>query len=79
MAEAALNAGTQVYLYCIDAAILGVNDQRLQSLRARGLNLFACAYAAQRRRLPLGETAVFSGLSVLNELIAGTDRFVSFN
>jgi sulfur relay (sulfurtransferase) complex TusBCD TusD component (DsrE family) len=79
LAEAAIRAGTNVYLYCIDDAVGGVNDPRLQSLRASGLHLFACAYAAHRRQLPLSEAAVFSGLSVVAELIAATDRFVSFN
>lgn len=79
LASTALDAGILVYLYCIDDAVLGVGDPQLQSLRSRGLNLFACAYAAQRRNLPTNELAAYSGLSVVSELMAGTDRFVSFN
>lgn len=79
LADAALRAGIKVYLYCIDEAVLGTTDPRLQDLRARGLHLFACAYAAQRRHLPTSDAAVFSGLSLVTELVAGTDRFVSFN
>ena len=79
LAEAAIRAGLIVYLYCIDDAVRGVGDARLQSLRGAGLNLFACAYAAQQRRLPITDAAVFSGLSIVTELVAGTDRFVSFN
>jgi sulfur relay (sulfurtransferase) complex TusBCD TusD component (DsrE family) len=79
LAEAALEAGVIVYLYCIDEAVAGVNDSRLQALKSRGLHLYACAYGAQRRTLPLNHLATFAGLSVVNELIAATDRFVSFN
>lgn len=79
LAAAAVDAGVTVYLYCIDEAVSGVGDPQLQSLRGRGLNLFACAYAAQRRRLPCTEVATFGGLGLVNDLIAGTDRFLSFN
>src|ERR1041384_8523389 len=78
LANAALNAGVNVYLYCIDDAVLGVGDAQLQSLKARGLNLYACAYAARRRSIPLSECAAFAGLSVVCDLMAGTDRFLSF-
>jgi sulfur relay (sulfurtransferase) complex TusBCD TusD component (DsrE family) len=79
LAKAALAEGVQVYLYCIDEAVAGVADPLLQKLKVDGLRLFACAYGAQRRDLPLSEHAVFGGLAVLADLIAGTDRFVSFN
>lgn len=79
LAEAALTAGVKVYLYCIDDAVLGLTDPQLQSLKARGLNLYACAYGAQKRNIPASDLAVFSGLTVVSDLIAGTDRFLSFN
>ncbi len=79
LAETALAEGVDVYLYCIDDAIHGVGDPRLQSLAARGLKLYACAYAAQRRNLPVNDKAIFAGLGVVSDLIAATDRFVSFN
>lgn len=79
LAEAALAAGVIVYLYCIDEAVAGVCDPRLQALKARGLHLYACAFGAQRREQPLNDLATFAGLSVVNELVAATDRFVSFN
>ena len=78
LAETALANGVTVYFYCIDEAVRGLAHPKLQGLKARGLHLFACAYAAQRRQLAVNETAVFSGLSVLHDLIAATDRFVSF-
>jgi predicted peroxiredoxin len=79
LAETALAHGLDVYLYCIDEAVRGLGDPRLNQLKADGLKLFACAYGAQRRHLPMGEQATFSGLSLLNDVIASADRFVSFN
>jgi sulfur relay (sulfurtransferase) complex TusBCD TusD component (DsrE family) len=79
LAQTALDEGLDVYLYCIDDAIYGLQQPRLQSLAARGLKLFACAHAAQKRGLPLNDQAIFAGLGTVSDLIAATDRFVSFN
>ena len=69
----------EVYLYCLDDAVNGLADERLQTLRGHGLRLFACAFAAQRRKLPQTENALYGGLTMLNDVMAATDRFVSFN
>ena len=79
LAETALGRGLEVYLYCIDDAVTGLENPRLQSLKERGLRLYACAFAAQRRKIPVNDVAVFAGLSVVSDLMASTDRFVSFN
>ena len=79
LAETALARGVNVYLYCIDEAVRGLGDPRLRQLTADGLKLFVCAYGAQRRNVPMSEQATFSGLSILNDVIASADRFVSFN
>lgn len=79
LAEVALQSGVDVYLYCIDDAVWGVADPTLQHLKSRGLKLYACAYGAQRRGVPVNDMAVFAGLTVVSDLIANTDRFVSFN
>jgi hypothetical protein len=79
VAEAALHKGVDVYLYCIDDAVSGVEHPKLQELRARGLKLYACAYGAHRRKVALNDKAVFAGLTVVSDLVAGTDRFLSFN
>lgn len=76
---AALDRGVDVYLYCIDDAVPGVADDRLQALKERGLKLYACAYGAHRRNFPLSEVATFAGLTVVSDLMAGTDRFLCFN
>ncbi len=79
LAEAAISRGAQVYLYCIDDAVAGLNDAKLQALKARGAKLFACAFGAQRRNISLTDFATFAGLSTVDELIAHTDRFVAFS
>jgi predicted peroxiredoxin len=79
VAGAALDAGVDVYLYCIDDAVSGVNREDLQSLRGRGLKLYACAYGAHRRNIPVNDAATFAGLTVVSDLVSGTDRFISFN
>jgi predicted peroxiredoxin len=79
VAEAALAEGVDVYLYCIDDAVSGVGEERVQTLKNRGLKLYACAYGAHRRNFPLSDKATFAGLTVVSDLIAGTDKFLSFN
>ena len=78
-AEAALARGDKVYLYCIDDAVPGLSDPRLAKLKGDGLNLFGCAYSMRQRKLPLDDSAVFTGLSVLSDIMADTDQFESFN
>ena len=79
LASAAIKSGVDVYLYCIDDAVRGVEDSELQVLQGQGVKLYACAYGANRRSYPLTDKATFAGLTVVTDLIAGTDRFVSFN
>jgi len=79
LAQAALDEGADVYLYCIDEAVCGVEVPEVQELKTRGLKLYGCAYGAHRHHYPLNDKAIFAGLTVVNDIIAGTDRFVSFN
>ncbi len=79
IAEAAIKRGVNVYLYCIDEAVKGVGDPELQKLKTSGLNLYACAYGAHKRNLALSADATFAGLTVVNDLMVSTDRFVCFN
>jgi hypothetical protein len=48
LAEAAINEGADVYLYCIDEAVKGVETPAMQDLKSRGLKLYGCAYGAHR-------------------------------
>lgn len=79
LAETALAEGVHVYIYCIDEAVAGVSNARLQAVQEQGAKLYACAYGARRRNLAITEQATFAGLTVVSDLIAATDRFVSFN
>ncbi len=79
LARAALGRGVDVYLYCLDDAVAGVRDPDLQALKPRGLKLYACAFGAQQRGLPVDDSAAYAGLTVVSDLVAATDRFVSFN
>lgn len=79
LAGVALDRGCRVYLYCIDDGVRGLADPELQALRHRGLNLFACALAAERCAVSPSDLAVFCGLTVLSDILAATDRFISFN
>jgi sulfur relay (sulfurtransferase) complex TusBCD TusD component (DsrE family) len=79
LSGAALDRGTDVYVYLIDDAVAAVEDPRLQALADRGLKLFVCAFGCQKRRLPLSDRATNCGLVVLTDIINGTDRFVSLN
>ena len=76
--NAALDAGARVYLYCVDDGVRAVASPEVQALKARGASLFGCAYGAQRRNMPVDDSAAWSGLTVLADVVGSTDRFVSF-
>ena len=76
--NAALEAQVRVYLYCIDDGVHAVSSPEIQALKERGAHLFGCAYGAHRRHIAVDESAAWSGLTVLADVVASTDRFVSF-
>ncbi len=79
LAETALANGVEVYLYCIDEAVPGIQDPRIIRLKEQGARLFACAHGAHKRNLTMDDTVLFAGLTVVADLMADTDRFISFN
>jgi hypothetical protein len=79
LARTALRRELQVYLYCIDDAVNGIADDNVQALRNEGMVLYGCAFSARCRNLPIDDRATYSGLTVVSDLLASTDRFVSFN
>jgi len=79
LAETALAKKVDVYLYLIDDGVYNLDNQQLLDLKKRGMKLFACAYGAQQRGLPVSDKATFSGLVVLSDIINGCNRFISFN
>ena len=74
----ALDAGVRLYLYCVDDGVRAVATPEIQALKARGASLFGCAYGAQRRHIAVDDSAAWSGLTVLADVVGSTDRFVSF-
>jgi hypothetical protein len=76
--NAALDAGARVYLYCVDEGVRAVTASEVQALKDRGASLFGCAYGAGRRNIAIDESAAWSGLTVLADVVGSTDRFVSF-
>ena len=76
--EAAIAARLRVYLYCIDEGVRSVATHEIQSLKNRGVNLFGCAYGAGHRKIAVDESAAWSGLTVLADVVGSTDKFVSF-
>jgi sulfur relay (sulfurtransferase) complex TusBCD TusD component (DsrE family) len=78
LAQAALTRGVRVYLYCIDDAVSGLGTGPMQDLRMGGVQVYGCAYAAERRGLPWQADMVYGGLALLSDLMAGTDRFLAF-
>jgi hypothetical protein len=79
LARAALRRGMQVYLYCIDEAVTGIAGDPLQHLKKDGLVLYGCAFSARCRNIPIDDRAAYSGLTVVSDLMASTDRFLAFN
>ena len=76
--NAALDAGVRLYLYCVDDGVHAVATPEVQALKTRGASLFGCAYGAHRRHIPVDDSAAWSGLTVLADVVGSTDRFVSF-
>ena len=76
--NAALDAGVRLYLYCIDDGVKAVATPEIQAIKERGASLFGCAYGAHRRHIAVDDTAAWSGLTVLADVVGSTDKFVSF-
>lgn len=79
LAEAAVAHDTEVYFYCIDEGVACVDTPPVQGLATQGVHLFACAYGAQKRGLPITDRASYAGLVVLSDMMKGCDRFVVFS
>lgn len=77
--RAALDKGVAVYLYCIDEGVHCVATPEIQELKGRGVHLFGCAYGAHKHGVTVDDSAAFSGLTIVSDIIGNTDRFVSFN
>jgi hypothetical protein len=72
-----LASGSEVHLYLIDRGVLHMMEEGFLEHLREGLILYACAYGCRRYEVPLTKPAVFSGLTVLNNLITGCRDFFS--
>lgn len=79
LAETALSEQVDVYMYLVDDGVYALSDDQLVGLSQQGAKLFACAYGAQRRGIPVSEKANFCGLVVFSDLVRGCDRFIALN
>lgn len=79
LATEALHQGIDTYIYLIDEGVRTLPEGKVRELSQKGAKLFACAYGATRRGIPITDEAQFCGLVVLSDLVRGCDRFLSFN
>ncbi len=79
LAQTALSEQVDVYLYLVDDGVYALNDDQLVGLGQQGVKLFACAYGAQRRGIPINDKANFCGLVVFSDIVKGCDRFIALN
>jgi sulfur relay (sulfurtransferase) complex TusBCD TusD component (DsrE family) len=77
LARAAMRRGVEVYVYCIDEAVLGLGESGMEGLRSGGARVYGCAYAAERRGLRWRDEITYGGLALLSDLMTRTDRFVA--
>jgi len=81
LAQAALSAGHEVYLYLIDEGVKNLVDPRYEQIAQSGVKLFACAYGCQQHHVStanLDPSISLSGLVVLSGIIDACEPFLSF-
>lgn len=81
LAQAALEAGHEVYLYLIDEGVKNIDSLPFQQLAHSGTKVFACAYGCQQHHVStshLDPAISLSGLVVLSGIIDACDPFLSF-
>jgi len=81
LAQAALEAGHEVYLYLLDEGVKNILSPPYQQLARSGIKMFACAYGCQQHHVStanLDPGISLSGLVVLSGIIDGCEPFLSF-
>ena len=81
LAQAALEAGHEVYLYLIDEGVKNISSSQYQHLANSGVKMFACAYGCQQHHVStanLDPAISLSGLVVLSGIIDACEPFLSF-
>jgi sulfur relay (sulfurtransferase) complex TusBCD TusD component (DsrE family) len=81
LCNAALQQGSDVYLYLIDEGVKNIRDPRLVTLAEKGMKLFVCAYGCQQHGIATADLdphVSLCGLVVLSNMIEACDRFLAF-
>ncbi|MGV3772742.1 MAG: DsrE family protein [Verrucomicrobiales bacterium] len=78
LAGAAARNGIEVYLYFIDEAVRGLPMPAISELQENKVRVFGCAFSLQRRRMRMEPSVTWVGLTMLNEIMISTDRFLAF-
>ncbi len=81
LAQTALGAGHEVYLYLLDEGVKNVSDPRYLALAHAGVKLFVCAYGCQQHQVSteaVDPAVSLCGLVVLSGIIDACDPFLSF-
>ncbi len=81
LAQAAVEAGHEVYLYLIDEGVKNIDSPLYQQLAKSGVKMFACAYGCQQHHVStsnLDASISLSGLVVLSGIIDACEPFLSF-
>ncbi len=81
LAQAALTAGHEVYLYLIDEGVKNMPTSQYRELAHAGVKIFVCAYGCQQHDIPTTEVdpnMSLCGLVVLSGLIDTCTPFLSF-
>lgn len=81
LAQAAIEAGHEVYLYLIDEGVKNIDSPLYQQLATSGIKMFACAYGCQQHHVStanLNPSISLSGLVVLSGIIDACEPFLSF-
>lgn len=81
LAQAALSAGHEVYLYLIDEGVKNMPTEEYRRLAGTGVKIFVCAYGCQQHDISTTEVdpnMSLCGLVVLSGLIENCKPFLSF-
>lgn len=81
LAQTALEAGHEVYLYLIDEGVKNMHSPHYKALAQSGAKVFACAYGCQQHHVStenLDPSISLCGLVVLSGIIDACEPFLSF-
>ncbi len=81
LAQAALDAGHEVYLYLIDEGVKNLHSPPYKALAQSGAKVFACAYGCQQHHVSTENVdphISLCGLVVLSGIIDACEPFLSF-